>query len=139
MEFDEIEWPILVLLCLVRLKSLLHGLEVLKLVGILAQAPSHDSSKLLLGDNILELARNHSGSVPGPEDVGVFVEVVLATTLLVGLAVLLGLAPGVGNRETFTCAVVRQAASLAEVITGATRDVLVIRGRALSSWTHQLP
>lgn len=109
----------------VSLESLLHGAKVFKLVGILTQAPGHDSSELPLGNNLLELAGNHGGSIPGPEDVGILVKVVLATTLLIGLSVLLGLAPGVGNRDTLAGTVVGQAASLAEVITGATGGRLV--------------
>lgn len=76
-----------------RLETLLHSLQVLELVGILAQAPSHDTTKLLLRDNFLELAGNQLGCIPGPEEIIIAVKVVLTTTLLVGLAVLLGFAP----------------------------------------------
>lgn len=76
-----------------RLESLLHGLEVSKLVGIFTQAPSHDATELLLGNDLLELAGNQRGGIPSPEDVVLLIEVVLATSLLVSLAVLFGLAP----------------------------------------------
>lgn len=76
-----------------RLKTLLHSLQVLKLVGILSQAPSHDTTQLLLRDDFLELAGNELGGIPGPEEVVLAVKVVLTTSLLVGLAILLGFAP----------------------------------------------
>lgn len=77
----------------VRLKTLLHSLQVLKIVGILTQAPSHDTTKVLLRNNFRELAGNHRGGIPGPENVVIAVEVVLTTAHLVGLAVLLSFAP----------------------------------------------
>lgn len=75
------------------LKALLHSLQVLKLVGILSQAPGHDTTKLFLRDDFLELAGNKFRGVPGPEEVVLAVEVVLATSLIVGLAILLGFTP----------------------------------------------
>lgn len=76
-----------------RLKTLLHSLQVLKLVGILSQTPSHDTTELLLRDDFLELAGNKLRGIPGPEEVVLAVKVVLTTSLRVGLAILLGFAP----------------------------------------------
>lgn len=106
-------------LCLrgLRLDTLLHGIQVGKFIGILAQAPSHDTAKLLLRDNILELAGNQVRGIPSPEDVVLLVEVVLAAVLLVGLTILLSLAPRIDDGNTLAGAVIRKAASLAEVIT----------------------
>lgn len=76
-----------------RLETLLHSFQVLKLIGILTQAPSHDTTKLLLRDDFLELAGNQLGGIPCPEEAVLAVEVVLTTALVVGLAILLGLTP----------------------------------------------
>jgi hypothetical protein len=66
---------------------------VLEPIGILTQAPGHNTTKLLLSDDVLELAGNEVRGIPGPEEVVLLVKVVLTTGLLVGLTVLLGLAP----------------------------------------------
>lgn len=89
-----------------RCKALLHGLQVLKIVSVLTQAPSHDTAKLLLRDNFLELAVNHFRGVPSPEEVVFTVEIVLAAALGIGLAVLLGLAPRVDDGEPLAGTVV---------------------------------
>lgn len=103
-----------------RLDTLLHSIQVFELIGILAQAPSHDTAELLGFDNVLELAGNQGRGIPCPEDVVLLVEVVLAAGLFICLAILLGLAPRVDDRDTLAGAVVRKTASLAEVVTSAT-------------------
>lgn len=122
-------WPEIphssVCLLLLGLNSVLHGFEMFELVGVLTQAPGHDTSELLLSHNLLELACNHFRGVPGPEDVVLLVKVVLAAALVVGLAVLLGLAPRIDDRDSLASTVVGQATCLAEIITGTTRDTLV--------------
>lgn len=104
-----------------RLDTVLHSLEVLEAIGILTQAPGHDTTELLLSDNVLELAGNEVGGVPGPEEVVLLVEVVLTAELLVGLAVLFGLAPRFGDGDALASAIVGETASLTEVITGTTK------------------
>lgn len=80
-----------------RINTLLHSIQMRKLVGILAQTPSHNTTKVLRLNNVLELASNQRGSIPGPEDIDIGVPVVLATRLLVSCTVGLGPAPGVGD------------------------------------------
>jgi hypothetical protein len=99
---------------------------MLKLVGILAQTPSHDTTKVLSVNNITELAGNEVGSIPSPEKVDLAIPVVLATELVIGLSVLLGAAPRVRDGDALASTVVREAASLAEGIVGTTRNMLAI-------------
>ena len=88
-----------------------------ELVGILTQAPSHDTAELFLRNNVLELAGDHVRSIPSPEDVVLLVKVVLTAGLFVGLAILLCLAPRVDDGDTLAGTVIREATSLAEVVT----------------------
>lgn len=91
-----------------------------KLVRILTQRPSHNTTELLSLDNLLELAIDHSRGIPSPEKVILGIPVVLATELIIGLSVFLGATPGLGNGDSLAGAVVGETACLAEVVAGAT-------------------
>lgn len=106
-----------------RLNTLLHSIQMRKLVSILAQTPSHNTTKLLRLDDVLELASNECRSVPGPENIDLGVPVVLATRLLISCTVGLGPAPGVDDRDSFAGSVVGKTACLAEIVARATREV----------------
>lgn len=106
-----------------RLNTLLHSIQMRKLVSILAQTPSHNTTKLLRLNNVLELASNECRSVPGPENIDIGVPVVLATRLLISCPVGLSPAPGVDDRDSFAGSVVGKTACLAEIVARATREV----------------
>jgi hypothetical protein len=103
-----------------RLETILHGIQVSELVGILTQAPSHDTTEILLRNNFLELAGNQFRGIPGPENVVLLVKVVLAAGLVIGLAIFLSLAPRINDGDALAGTIVRETASLAEVIAGTT-------------------
>lgn len=101
------------------LDPILHSIKVGELVRILTQTPSHNTTDFLSLHNVGELLGDQLGGVPGPEEVSLLVPVVLAASFLIGLPVLFGAAPGVSDRDALAGAIVREAASLAEVVTGA--------------------
>ena len=111
-----------------------------KVPGIFAQTPSHDTAQLLRLNNLRELATDDLGRVPGPEDVDLGVEVVVPAGFLVGLAVLLGAAPRVGDRDAMAGAVVGETACLAEVWTGAAGCVnIMCEVREENEYAYQWP
>lgn len=66
------------------LQLLRHLMYMAIVEAIFAQAPCHHAAELMLGDYVVELAGDQLGSVPGPEELVGFVEVVLAASLVVG-------------------------------------------------------
>lgn len=108
------------------LHSLLHSMQMLPLQCILSQAPGHDTAQLLGIHDVLELALDERGRVPGPEQVHLLVEVVLASGILVSHAVLLGTTPGVDQRDTLAGAVVGLTAGLAVGVCCAAVDLVSI-------------
>jgi len=109
-----------ILLSSSRLDTILHSLKMSKLISILTQTPSHDTTNLFSLNNILKLLANQLRSIPSPEEIALFVPVVLTTLLLISLTVLLSTPPRVRNRDTLASAKVRKTARLTEVIPRAT-------------------
>jgi hypothetical protein len=95
-----------------------------KLISVLAQRPRHNTAQILSLHDIRELASDQVRSIPRPEEVSLLVPVVLATLLVIGLSVLGGTAPGVGDGDALASTVVGLTASLAEVVASATYDGL---------------
>lgn len=69
------------------------GLELRPVKAVLTQAPSHDTSKTSLANDVSELLADKLRGVPSPENVVGAVPVVLATGLFVSDTVGLGSAP----------------------------------------------
>lgn len=86
------------------------------IVRVFTQAPGHDTTEAQRLHNLFEFPRNQLGGIPGPEELGLGIPIILATSLFIGLAFSLGFAPRVNGRDTAAGAVVRQAPSRAELI-----------------------
>lgn len=108
------------------LDAILHSLEMSKLVSVLTKTPRHNTTEVLLLDNIVELAGNDLRGIPGPEEVSLSVPVVLATKLVIGLAVFLRTAPRVSDGDALAFTVVRETSGLAEVVARATGSIVSI-------------
>lgn len=106
-------------------------MQMRKLIGILTQRPRHNTTQILRRHNIRELARDEVGRIPGPEEIGLLVPVVLTTLLRVRLAVLFGAAPRVRDGDALARAVVGLAACHAEVVAGAA-------ARIISEWKRDV-
>lgn len=65
------------------------------IVSIFTQAPGHDTTEAQRLHDIFELPRNQFGSIPSPEELGLGIPIILATSLFIGYAVLLSFAPRV--------------------------------------------
>jgi hypothetical protein len=76
-------------------------------------------------------ALTQGGSIPSPKDIGLTIPIILSTGLLVRFAAFISATPRVNGRDALALAIVRKAASLAEIITDT---VIPLLNLALLQW-----